>query len=151
MIKMRNLLKENSKKSFIGFHNTTQSSYDSILKNGFKITNNIRGKAFGTGIYFSKEENQRWGDFSIKVEITPKKPLLDYEGNIEYEDNLLGKKIELMGQKLFSDFHMSDGKKREKAIEEFLIRGKYDMLLTQEFGKIIYVVRDPKIIKIISG
>lgn len=140
----RIILESNLK--FIAYHNTTKNSYENIMNNGFEIKQNVRGSVYGTGIYFSKQIWPRWGDHSIKVQLIPQNPLIDLKGNITYEDNELGMKI----QKLIPDHDMSNFKKVSMAIDEYMKINKHDLLLTLEHGQIIYVVKNPQIIKIIQ-
>jgi hypothetical protein len=136
-----------TEKTFYGFHNTGPSAVTNIERVGWDINAPVRRKKlFGKGIYFSAESNDRWGSESIPVKIKPKRPLLDPEGDIIYEDNPLGKQVEAIGKKMFKDFHMTNIKQLPDAIEKLLTKKRVDMLLTQEHGKTIYVVRDPKII-----
>lgn len=133
---------------YIAHHNTDKKSAKRILSNGWSLSAKVkRKKLFGNGIYFSEQPNTRWGDTQISVRLKPKRPLLDFEGNIKYEDNPLGRQIEKTGQKLFKDFSMTNNSQITAAIERHLKDNKYDMLATQEFGMRIYVVRDPKIIQ----
>lgn len=133
------------------YHNTTKNHYENILNNGFHLTQNIRGSVFGRGIYFSKKPNLRWGNYTIKVQLNSNNPLIDLNGNIQYEDNELGKEVEAIGNEIFSDFHMSNFKQTQIAIDQFLEKHNYDLLATLEGGKVIYVVREPKIIKILTN
>ncbi len=149
MISFKNFINEASNK-FIAFHNTDNRSYEDIVKNGFKMSSKVkRKKLFGNGIYFSEKSNARWGDNEIKVELSPRNPLLDSEGDIAYEGTHLGDKIEAIGKKMYTDFHMTNNEQRANAIDKFLKDNNYDMLMTDEHGKTIFIVRDPKIIKIL--
>ena len=133
---------------FIGYHNTHNAS--PIRKKGFKLQKKARRKRlYGNGIYFTNEPNDRWGPEVIKVNLTPRNALLDFGGEISYEGNALGDAVEDIGKTLFKAFRMSDAVKRALAIEKYLNDHGHDMLVTDEMGKTIYVVRDERIITIL--
>jgi hypothetical protein len=136
-------------RGFIGYHNTEAKTASRIRSKGFKLQKKAsRKRLYGNGIYFTNEPNNRWGPVAIKVNLAPKNPLLDFGGQISYEDNPLGDAIEAIGKNLFKSFHMSDSVKRALAIEKYLDDYNHDMLVTDEMGKTIYVVRDESIISI---
>jgi hypothetical protein len=138
------------KTNFVTYHNVEKKVADGIRATGFKLQKKItRARLYGNGVYFTDKPNTRWGPVSIKVELRPKNPLLDPSGDISYEGNELGDKIEAIGKSLMKDFSMSNSKQRAVAIEKYLNDNKIDMLQTDEMGKMIYVVRNPKIIKIV--
>ena len=141
---------ENLSKGFIGYHNTDAKTASRIHAKGFKLQKKARRKRlYGNGIYFTNEPNDRWGPAVIKVELQPRNALLDFGGEISYEDNNLGNEIEAIGKTLFKSFHMSDAVKRALAIEKYLDDHNHDLLVTDEMGKTIYVVRDESIITIL--
>lgn len=136
--------------TFIGYHNTEAKVASRIRASGFKLQKKAKRKRlYGNGIYFTNEPNDRWGPVVIEVRLTPKNPLLDFAGEISYEGNPLGDEIEAIGKNLYRTFHMSDAVKRALPIEKYLNDYNHDMLVTDEMGKTIYVVRDEKIINII--
>lgn len=134
--------------TFKAFHNTNFSFKDFGKWKVAAPTK--RAKLYGNGIYFSEIPNTRWGNNAIEVRLHPKRPLLDPKGNIQYEDNPLGKAIEAIGHKMFQPFSMSDANNRAYAIEKYLKDGKYDMLQSMEAGNVIFVVRDAKVIENVS-
>jgi hypothetical protein len=141
---------EQSKK-FIGYHNAEKKVADKIRREGFRIMKKVkRNRLYGNGVYFTNEPNERWGPEAIQVELRPRNALLDFGGEIVYEDNPLGLAVEAIGKTLFKTFHMSDAQKRAVAIEEYLRVKNIDMLLTDERHKTIYVVREPSIITILD-
>lgn len=139
-----------AKRGYTAYHNTDKTSFDNIMSNGFKLDSKVkRKKLFGGGIYFSEDPNPRWGSNQIEVILKPRNPLIDPSGNIIYEDNDLGKAIQELGNKLYSNFRMTNNSQVADAIETYLKKNNHDMLLTEEHDKTIFVVRDPKIIEII--
>jgi hypothetical protein len=141
-----------SKNDFIGYHNTETKIASRIRAAGFKLQKKAKRKRlYGNGIYFTNEPNNRWGPVAIKVELKPKNPLVDISGQLSYEGNPIGDEVEAIGKTLFKSFHMSDAVKRALAIEKYLNDNGIDMLITDEMGKTIYVVRDESIITIIEG
>ena len=142
---------EEAQNTFTGYHNTTAKTAAKIRAVGFKLQKKAKRKRlYGNGIYFTNEPNTRWGPFAIEVEIFSVNPLVDMGGNIAYEGNPLGDAVEDIGKMLFKSFHMSDAVKRALAIEKYLNDYNHDLLVTDEMGKTIYVVRDEKIINIVK-
>jgi hypothetical protein len=139
-----------STNDFIGYHNTQAKTASRIRASGFKLQKKAKRKRlYGNGIYFTNEPNDRWGPEAIRVRLKPKNPLVDMGGELSYEGNRLGDAVEAIGKNLYKTFHMSDSAKRALAIEKYLEDNNIDMLVTDEMGKTIYVVRDDKIITII--
>lgn len=139
-----------ARRSYTAYHNTDKRSYANIISSGFRIdTKTKRKKLFGQGIYFSREPNPRWGDHQVEVKLTPKNPLIDPNGDIIYEDNELGKEIQEIGATLHRNFKITNSTQLADAIEAYLKQHRYDMLITEEYDRTIYVVRDPSIIEIV--
>ncbi len=134
----------------IFYHNTTIGSKKNILNNGFSIHDKVRGKIYGEGIYFTMDEpNNRWGKETIKVKLNPQKILYDIKGEIEYEDNPIGKEVLKYASYPLKN-KPSDYEEWAKALNKMIADKKYDSLITEEFETIIAVVFDPDIISIIE-
>ena len=153
MLKLNQFILE--KTSIEATHNTDSKSKIDILKNGFKISAKIkRKKLFGSGIYFSEVSNSRWGNAEIKVKISPKKVLDDNGGDIRYHETPIGKKIKEVGEKHIKNWDKEKGLIDQSplwrdAIDLYIKKNNIDMLVSDEYGKKIFVVFNPKIISII--
>ena len=150
MISFKQFVME-STRSFTAYHNTDKRSVENIVKNGFSVGSKTkRKKLYGQGIYFSEKPNTRWGSEQLKVLLKPRNPLIDPDGDIEYEDNYLGAAVQQIGIEIFPDFKMTNSKQRAVAIDEYLERNNHDLLLTDEYNNTIFVVKDPRIIEILE-
>ena len=128
------------------YHNTTKSGKTAIEKEGWKVQPAKSGHLYGDGVYFSQsEQNLRWGDEVIKVNVSPKRTLYDPEGYLKYEGTPLGDAVLSYSPGLKNE--ATDPKRWREGLQKFLKAGKYDSILTMEYDRTIFVALDESIIK----
>ncbi len=119
------------------YHGTNETSYNSIIENGFKFNPNKYNR-FGNGIYFSdNNDTEYYGEYTIQVELINFNPLIMTID--EYNNSLCNYLIGKYGNDYMLHMH------------NYFLENGYNGLIIQFHNSNEVIVYDTNIINIVDN